>query len=168
MTRKGCGYGHRVVPDRHLSLLHHLEQRRLHLGGRAVDLVRKEEVAEDRPFLGVERSRVGPIDAGADEVARHEVRRELDTPEGAAEHGGGRLDRQRLGEAGHAFDQEVAARDEAHEDALEHLVLPGDHALHLDERLLQLRPVVGLRRCRGDLGHGHRSSFACASPVEAA
>ena len=30
----------RVVPDRHLALLHRFEERRLHLRGRAVDLVR--------------------------------------------------------------------------------------------------------------------------------
>ena len=47
-------HGVRVVADRHLVLLHHLEQRRLHLRGRAVDLVREEEVAEDRAEVGLE------------------------------------------------------------------------------------------------------------------
>ena len=36
----------RVGPDRDLALLHHLEQRGLHLRGRAVDLVGEQEVAE--------------------------------------------------------------------------------------------------------------------------
>ena len=132
-----------VVADRHLPLLHHLEQRRLHLGRRAVDLVGEQEVAEDRAFLGVEAAGVGAVDACADEVARHEIRRELHAPERAAEHRGGGLDRQRLGEAGDALDQEVASRDEAHEHALEHLVLARDHALDLDQRLLELGAVVG-------------------------
>ena len=54
-----------------------------------------------------------------------------------AEHAGGRLDRQRLREAGNAFDQEMALREQADEDALEHRVLAGDHAPDLEQRLLQ-------------------------------
>ncbi len=84
------------------------------------------------------RRAAGLEDPRADEVGGDEVGRELHAAEGAAEHGRGRLDRQRLREAGNALDQQVAAGDEAHEHALEHLVLPGDHALDLDERLLEL------------------------------
>ena len=49
---------------------------------------------------------------------------------------------------GNALDQEVAAGDEADEHAFQHLVLAGDHALDLDERLLQLAAVVDGRRRR--------------------
>ena len=157
------------MADRHLPLLHDLEQRRLHLRGRAVDLVGEQEVAEDRAFLGVEAARVGPVDPRPDEVARHEVGRELDAPERAPEDGRRRLDRQRLREAGHALDQEMASGDEADEHALEHLVLAGDDALDLDERLLELRPVVGAARAAGGIsGVDIRSSFAVASPLDAA
>ena len=69
--------GMRVVADRHLALLHDLEQRGLHLRRRAVDLVRQEEVAEHRPELGVERPLLRAIDARADQVRRDEVGREL-------------------------------------------------------------------------------------------
>ncbi len=78
----------------------------------------------------------GPVDARADEVGRHQVGRELDALEGAAEHARGRADRERLRKTGHALDQEVAAREQAHEHALEHDVLPGDHALHLEQGCL--------------------------------
>ena len=44
----------RLVPDRDLTLLHDLEERGLHLGRRAVDLVGEEEVAEDGAELGLE------------------------------------------------------------------------------------------------------------------
>ena len=54
----------------------------------------------------------------------------------SAEHVGHRLDRQRLRQAGHALDQEVPARQQADEDALEHLVLARDHALDLEEGAL--------------------------------
>ena len=40
--------------DRDLMLLHRLEQRGLHLGGRAVDLVRQDDLGEERPLLDVE------------------------------------------------------------------------------------------------------------------
>jgi hypothetical protein len=97
----------RVVADRDLALLHHLEQRRLHLGGRAVDLVGEQEVAEHRAELGVEAAGVLPVDARADEVRRHEVGRELEPLERAAERVGERLHGQRLGEARDALEQHV-------------------------------------------------------------
>ena len=41
----------RRAADRDLLLLHRLEQRRLHLGRRAIDLVGENDVGEDRPLL---------------------------------------------------------------------------------------------------------------------
>ena len=66
-----------LAADRDVALGHHLEQRRLHLGRRAVDLVGEHEVGHDRAELGVEVLRARPVDAGADDVGRHEVGREL-------------------------------------------------------------------------------------------
>src|SRR5215470_5399755 len=51
---------------------------------------------------------------------RQEVGRELQALETAAEHVGDGLDRERLGQARHALEQHVAAREQRHEDALEH------------------------------------------------
>ena len=140
------------MTDRHLALLHHLEQSALHLRRRTVDLVGEEEVAEDRAFLGVEASRVRPVDPRSDEVARDEIGRELDALEAAAEHGSSRLDRQRLREPGNALDQQMPARDEADEHALEHLVLAGDDSLDLDKRLLELPTMVDGFGWRRNLG----------------
>ena len=67
--------------DRHLALLHHLEQRRLHLCRRAVDLVREQEVAEHRAELGLEGVAVRTVDARADQVRGDQVGGELDPPE---------------------------------------------------------------------------------------
>ena len=72
--------------------------------------------------------------------------------EAAAEHAGRGLDRERLREARDALDQEVALGEEADEDALEHLVLPRDHAPDLEERLLE--PVADL----GGRGRESRSA----------
>ena len=103
-----------------------------------------------------------------DEVGRDEVGRELDPLERAAEHGGGRLDRQRLREAGDALDQQVAAGDEADEHALEHLVLTGDHALDLDQRLLEQRARLALlalgRRRSGAVVVGSLSGADMCAP----
>ena len=126
------------MADRHLPLLHHLEQRRLHLRRRAVDLVGEQEVAEDRAELGLELRAVGPVDARADEVGRNEVGRELHALERAAEHRGRGLDRQGLRQSGNALDQDVPAGEQADEHPLEHLLLAGDHPPDLEQRLLEL------------------------------
>src|SRR3954464_9490436 len=127
----------RLVPDRDLALLHHLEQRRLHLGGGAVDLVGQQEVAEHGAELRVEPARVGAVDAGADEIGRHEVRGELEALEEAAERVGQRLHGQRLGQAGHALEQHVPTGQEGHEQPLEHRLLTDDHPLDLEHRGLE-------------------------------
>ena len=138
--RLGNGIGR--VRDRHLALLHHLEQRGLHLRGRTVDLVGEQEVAEDRAELRVELPVAHAVDARSDEVGRDEVGRELDARERPAEDARGRLDRQRLGETRNALDQEVALCEQADEHPLEHRVLPGDDAPDLEQRLLEL--LLGL------------------------
>ena len=125
------------MADRDLALLHHLEQRGLHLRGRAVDLVREQEVAEHRAELGVEAAGVRPVDARADEVRGHEVGRELQALERAAEHVGDGLDGQRLGQARDALEQHVAAGQQRDEHALEHRLLADDHPLDLEQRRLE-------------------------------
>ena len=47
-TRNGSGHQVRLVADRDLALLHHLEQRALDLGRGPVDLVGEQEVREHR------------------------------------------------------------------------------------------------------------------------
>ena len=133
MTRNGRGTGMALAADRDLALLHHLEQRGLDLGRGAVDLVGEEEVAEHRAELGVEVAGRGPVDPRADEVRGDEVGRELDAPEGRVERVGEGPDRERLGEAGDALEQQVAAREQGDEHALEHRVLADDHASDLEQ-----------------------------------
>ena len=94
-------------------LLHRLEQRGLRFGRRAVDFVSQHDVREDRP--GREHhpssSRFGVVlnDVGAGDVARHQVRRELDARELQIEHLRHRVDEQRFRQSRHADDQTVAA-----------------------------------------------------------
>ena len=81
---------------------------------------------------------LGPEDPCADEVGRDQVRGELDAVERPAEHVGEGLHRQRLGEAGDALEQHVAAGEESDEHPLEHPFLPDDDPLHLEEGALEL------------------------------
>ena len=67
-----------LVADRDLPLLHRLEQRALHLGGGAVDLVGEHEVGEHRAPCGDELAGALLVDQRAGEVGRQQVRRELD------------------------------------------------------------------------------------------
>jgi hypothetical protein len=63
----------RVAVDRHLPLLHGLEQRGLRLGRRPVDLVGEQQVREDRALAERELRRPGVVDERAGDVAGHEV-----------------------------------------------------------------------------------------------
>ena len=99
----------RGVGERHLPLLHRLEQRALRLRRRAVDLVGEQDVREDRPLLDPERRRLGVVDARAEDVGRQQVGRELHALELRRDRLRQRRRGQRLGDAGHAFEQQVAA-----------------------------------------------------------
>ena len=117
------------------------------------------KLANTGPELGVERV-VGPVDAGADEVGRDEVRGELDALERRLEDVGEGLDRERLGEAGDALEQEVAAREERDEDPLEHLVLADDDPADLvEDGLAGQSPVANDFRSWGR-GQGVRGGWA--------
>ena len=134
--RLGNGIGR--MRNRHLAFLHHLEERGLHLRRSTVDLVGKQEVAEDRSELRVELTVAHAVDTRSDEVGRNEIGSELHASKRPAQDSRSRLDRQRLGETRDALDQEVALCEQADEHSLEHFVLPGDDAPDLEQRLLEL------------------------------
>ena len=137
------------MADRDLALLHHLEQRALDLGRRPVDLVREQEVREHRPERGRELAGLLVVDPRPDEVGGHEVGRELDPLEVAADRLGQRLDRHRLGEARDALHEEVAAGEQGDDHPLEQVVLADDDLLDLVQQPLH-RHGVGA----GGLGQG--------------
>ncbi len=133
--------------DGDVPLGHHLEQRRLHLRRRTVDLVGQHKVGHDRAELGVEAFGAGPVDAGADDVGRHQVRGELKAGERAADGAGEGLDGERLGDTGHALEQAVALREQAHHHALDEPLLADDHPLDLEHHPFEGGGVGG--RCMG-------------------
>ena len=67
-------------------------------------------------------------DVGAEDVGRHQVGRELNAVELQVDRVGERLDEQRLGQAGHAAQQAMAAGEQADEDFAPHLLLADDDA----------------------------------------
>ena len=121
----------RFVADRDLMLLHRLQQRRLHLGRRAVDLVGQNEVGEDRALAGAERPFARIIDQRADQVGRQQVRRELNAVELAMDRRRQRLDGRGLGQAGHALEQDVPAGEQRDQQPRQHHVLPDQDLANL-------------------------------------
>ena len=112
---------------RHFLLLHRLEECRLRFGRRAVDLVGQQDVAEDRAGDEDHDALAGGVvlldDVGADDVGRHQVGRELDALVLEPEHGAERFDEARLGEAGHADQQRVAAGEQRDESKVDDALL---------------------------------------------
>ena len=139
--------------DRHLALLHRLEQRRLGLGRRPVDLVGEQQVGEDRALAEAQLALLAVDDHRAGDVARHQVGGELDPPGADVEGAGEGAHEQGLGHAGHALHQHVAAAQQRHEQA-------GDRGVLADDGLGDLAPDRGqplagvrsrwLRRSRSD------------------
>src|SRR5204862_814565 len=70
-----------LVTERDLLLLHRLEQRRLHLRGRPVHLVRQHQVGEQGPTLRGERAVARTVDQRAREIRGQQVGGELNAVE---------------------------------------------------------------------------------------
>ena len=102
-------------------------------------------MAKIGPFGELEEAAAGGVlfleQLGAGDVARHQVGRELHAREREVERLRHGLHEQRLGEAGHADEQHVAAGEERGDEIVDGLLLADDAAADLgDER----RP----RRCQ--------------------
>jgi hypothetical protein len=102
--------------DGHLPLLHGLQQCRLRLGRSAVDLVCQDDVGEQRPLEELELPLPGGAvlleDFRAGDVGRRQVRGELDAAEVQRQALRQGRDHQRLGQAGDALEDAVAAAEQ--------------------------------------------------------
>ena len=135
--------------DGDLTLLHHLKQRTLNFGRRAVDFVCQQQVGEYRAQRGAEIAGLLVIDACAHQIGRNEVRRELDALELALHRACQGLDRQRLRQSGHPFDQQMALGQHGHHHALKKAVLTYDHPFHFVKNALHQGCAVGEQRVAG-------------------
>ena len=132
--RVGHGVGRAV--DRRLALLHALEQTRLRLGRRPVDLVGEDDLGHDRPRPELELLGLLVVDRQAGHVRRQQVRGELDPAKGAVETAGKGLGQDRLARARHVLDQQVAAAHQRDEGETHLVVLAHDHPLDIRDDLL--------------------------------
>ncbi len=123
-------FGERVglAVDGDVALLHRLQERGLGLGRRAVDLVGQQQLAEDRPARQREGRSLEVEEVGPDDVARHQVGRELDAAVVQPERAGEALGEEGLGGAGRAFQQHVAARHQRGQHQIDGVGL-ADHRL---------------------------------------
>ena len=116
----------RVAADGDLALLHGLEESGLDLGRCAVDFVGEDEVGEDRATVGGEAAVLGREDHSADDIAGEEVGGELDALELDADGRAERSDEEGLGEAGHAFEEDVAVGQQGDQHAFDDSFLADD------------------------------------------
>ena len=114
--------------DRHGALLHRLQQRRLRLGRGAVDFVGEQQIGENRPARQREGAGLKVEQIRTDDVARHQIGRELDPPEIEPDHARETAREQRLGGARWPFEQHVPAREQGDEQDVDRRLLP-DHGL---------------------------------------
>ena len=134
---EGGGQVVALAGDGDMVLLHRLQQRRLGARAGAVDLVRHQQLREDRALDEAEMAlAVGALveNLGAEDVGRHQVRRELDAPRAEAEHRAHGLDQLGLGEAGHADEQAVAAGEQGDQREVDDLLLAEDDLADLGAR----------------------------------
>src|SRR5690606_4268838 len=127
-----------LLAHRDLPLLHRLEQRRLHLRRRAVDLVGEDQVVEQRTLAELEAAVLRPVDLGAGEVGRQQVRRELEAVEIALDAFRQHLDGAGLGEARLTLDQQVPVAQERDQHAVDQMRLSDDQAAGVRFQPLEL------------------------------
>ena len=117
--------------DRDLPLFHCLQKRRLGARRRAVQLVRKKEVAQNDARLIAHRAGFLIKNAVARDIARQHVRRKLYAPVVQPQCAGKRQRHCRLADAGNILEQDVpfCQNDRKYPD--QHAVLAADRLLDL-------------------------------------
>ena len=101
------------------AFLHGFEQGRLRLGRSAIDFVSQQEIGEDRPRMKFHRAPSISLflqDMRAEDVARHQVGRELYALGVEVEQLAEGFDERGFAYAGQPFEQDVAATQDARED----------------------------------------------------
>ncbi len=126
-----------AVADGDLPLLHRLQQRGLHLGRRAVDLVRENQVVKQRPFTKLEGTFLRPVDIGAGQVRWQQIRRELQAMKVTLDTLGQNLDRPGLGQARCALDQQMAIAQQRDQHPVDEVRLPNDETACMGLKLLK-------------------------------
>jgi hypothetical protein len=109
--------------------LHGLEQRRLGLWCGPVDLVGEQQIGEYGPGSVLEGSTAGLVlgeNLGADNVRRHQVRRELDSSEVNADRVREGFDQFGFSQPGNTFEKDVPLGEKTDERLADEVVLSKD------------------------------------------
>ena len=117
----------RLPVDGHQPLIHRLQKRGLRFRGRAVDLVRQQDLRKNRPRCEDKGIRLKIKEVCPQNIARHHIRRKLNAPKLQVETRSKRLNQKRLAGAGSALQKDVAAAQETGEHELKSLVMPHNH-----------------------------------------
>ncbi len=111
-------------------LLHGFQQGALHFCRGTVDFIGQDKVGEDGAFVHLEALVLLGVDEGAHDVCRQQVRGELDAAEFGIYRFGQGVDGQGFGQTGHAFQQDVAAAEQANEQVVHQMLLSYNHFAH--------------------------------------
>ena len=131
----------------HLSFLHSLQQCALHLRRCTVNLIRQDEVREDRSFLHHEVLVLLAVNQRTDQVGRQQVRRKLYPAESCVYRLCKTCDSKGLGQSRHTLEQYVTVAQQSNHHALHHVFLSDDvlaqfHDQRIDKGTLALYALV--------------------------
>ena len=122
----------------HLPLLHGFEQGRLRLRRGPVQLVRQQDVGEDRAGMEDRGHPLTIEDHGADEVGGQQVGRELDPAAVQAERLGQRLGQRGLSDPREILNEEMAPGGQAGKRQAHHVALAEEHRADVRRNLTEL------------------------------
>ena len=141
--------------DGDLALLHSFEECRLGAGRGSVDLVGEDDLGDERTFTEDELADLLVVEVDAGDVGGHEVRRELDTAEGAAEATSDSFCESGLANAGDIFKKNVAFAEERDHRESDDFGLADDDALHaVLEAFGDGADLIHLSGCKSFGGNG--------------
>ena len=127
-----------LVADRDLPFFHRFEQRRLHLGRRAVDLVGEDQVVKQRALAKLEGAFLRAVDIGAGQVGRQQVRRKLQAMKITLDALGQHLDRAGLGQSRRALDQQMPVAQQRNQHPVDQVRLADNQSARMGLELLKL------------------------------
>ena len=107
-------------------LAHRFKKRALNFRRRAVDFVGQNEIGENRAFSSGKIAGFLIEDHRADQIGRQKIGRELNALKVGLNHVGQSLDRQRFGQPGKTFEQNVAIAEQREQQALDQNSLADD------------------------------------------
>ena len=113
------GQSARYARGGHLALGHGLEQRRLHLGRRAIDFIDKNQRMEHRSGREFEHAAILPPYRRSREIGGHEVRRALNSREADLQPAREKFRRAGFREAWRAFDEQMPVGEQTDQQSFD-------------------------------------------------